>query len=736
MNFEKLSREPRSRGWQVSRRDFLAASAGLVLPRWAWAEVASPEAADTPVLAWRLEDREDSAREEISGVSDPITSHTGHATWVGEGKERALRMDGYSVWVAHTAAAAVKFAGAMTIAVWIALEAYPVNDAAIVQIAAEPACGLILDKWGRLLFSAGPVDTRNVCRSAHPVPRGKWVHVAAAIDASGEAALYLDGVTCGHAAGLRSLPQSASAVVIGKWDASPVVAKVFSTGVINGLVRGVEIYASALTPGALQRLFEQSQPASQADLQINRAWCAADPQRPHYHAQPPRAWTNEPHGCIYWQGQYHLFYQKNANGPYWGNINWGHMTSPDLYHWKEMPVALSPEPGPDAEGCWSGSVIDHDGKLALIYTGGDGHRASICLATSTDGLHFSKYQANPIIAAPPEGHNYPEFRDPFVWREGETYYLMIGSAVKDVGGTALLYRSEDLVTWRYLKPLLIGDKASSGTFWEMPIFVKVGQYHVLIVCEVPGRASYWVGTWENENFQPIFAEPQRLELFNHLLSPTPHTAGDGQVITMGIIPDQRHSEETWKAGWAHLYSLPRVLSVDADGRLRQTPLEKIDTWSQPLFTASDIALEDGALKTFPNASGTCLRIDVACKRGASRSVSLFVRRSPDAREQTEVRYAWDTGAIILDRTRSSLDPMVKQDTQTTPYKTDVPDEISFVLYLDVSVLEVFVDGRAAFATRIYPSLAESIGIAASCAGQGASISSLDVRSITLNAHEQ
>ena len=65
--------------------------------------------------------------------------------------------------------------------------------------------------------------------------------------------------------------------------------------------------------------------------------------------------------------------------------------------------------------------------------------------------------------------------------------------------------------------------------------------------------------------------PQHLELFNHLLSPTPLIEQDGQVVVMGIIPDDRPARQLWRAGWAHLYSLPRVLSIGADGTLEQRP---------------------------------------------------------------------------------------------------------------------------------------------------------------------
>jgi sucrose-6-phosphate hydrolase SacC (GH32 family) len=340
------------------------------------------------------------------------------------------------------------------------------------------------------------------------------------------------------------------------------------------------------------------------------------------------------------------------------------------------------------------------------------------LATSSDGIHFTKHPGNPIIAEPPQSLGYRDFRDPYVWREADTYYLIIGSAVKDVGGTALLYRSKDLLTWEYRKRLMVGDRETSGVFWEMPIFIRLEDYHALIVCEVPGRASYWVGTWKDETFTPITTAPRRLELFNHLLSPTPLHKG-GQVIAMGIIPDERHPQECWTAGWAHHYSLPRVLSADASGHIFQVHFEGIDAWCVPMTSLSNIALEEGKITTLDGVSGESMRLHIKLKRGDSQSVSLLLRRSPNDREKTVIRYQWEIGKLVLDRTESSLNSRVKRNVEETTYFPKITDAITLTAFLDQSVLEVFIDERAAFATRIYPTLRSSDGVALSCSGLGA-----------------
>jgi beta-fructofuranosidase len=686
----------------------------------------------TPILHWKLEETGNLAQESRSGTRDEIASRTGHAIWVGKGRNRSLRLDGYSVSLRHNASGLSFHGNSVTVMAWVALESYPVNEAAIVQLdgPGNSALRFSMDRLGFLQCGHHSGDQRNICRSSERVPKAKWVHLAASLGVSG-ITLYRDGAVCGQLSSSPvkfSLPQEGTFVLGGSPDC-PVVADTFPTGMLNGLLRDVRVFASELTQDDIAAVAEESKPDGVPDLQINGPWCVADPHRPVSHAMPPRAWTNEPHGLIQWGGQYHLFYQKNPNGPYWGHIHWGHMTSPDLRRWTEMPVALSPEPGPDSEGCWSGSVINHDGQLAILYTAGDGNRSSICLATSSNGIHFTKHSGSPIISAPPEGRGFPEFRDPFVWREGDLYYLIIGSAVKDVGGTALLYRSKDLVTWEYRKQLLQGDKDSSGIFWEMPIFVKAGDHHALIVCEVPGRASYWVGEWKQETFTPFEKMPRRLELFNHLLSPTPMVAKNGQVTVMGIIPDERDPRNVWTAGWAHLYSFPRVLSADASGLLVQTPLEAIEHWTSPSVKVPGFELPQDAIHDFGGAEETSFRLRVKFLRGESRSVSVLVRRDPTGQEQTEIRYDWASARLILDRSKSSLDTKVRRDRQEAVYVPLIRDTLQLDVLVDRSVLEVFLDNRAAFAARIYPTLNQSNRISFAAVGPKARAEDLQLSRI-------
>ena len=678
-----------------------------------------------PLLQWRIDHAASVGRETMTGSVASMVASTGRLSWVGDADGVLPRFDGYSVWMEHHFEEHIRLDKEVGISAWVALESFPVSPASVIEWG-DQASGvrLAVDRLGFVLMSVVQDGITRECQSQRPISPGRWIHLAGTLALDGTLQVFCDGSRAGALKGGAKAGQLEPIrdVYVGRGAKEETVAKIFRTNVLNGLIREVRVYRSSFSDLDIQSLSRQFE-RRPASLGADASWFRADVQRPLYHAMPPRAWTNEPHGLVHWRGIYHLFYQKNANGPYWGHICWGHMTSPDLMHWTEHAPALIPQPGPDSEGCWSGSVVVAHDKLVVFYTGGDGHRASICSASTGDGITFEKSAGNPVIKAPPHVTGIREFRDPFVWRQGAEYRMIVGSGIEGQGGTALLYRSADLIGWTYIKPLFIGDKSNSGTFWEMPIFVPLGDHHVLIVCEVPGRASYWVGTWGEDNFEPYSSAPQRLDLFNHFLSPTPYVDEKGRLITIGIVPETRASIEQWQAGWAHLYGVPRLLTIDGERRLQQQPLPEFEARFSPFFT-QDQEEPVGAAWTVLESEGACVLVRMRVHRRSSESITIAVRRSPDRQEETLIQYEWKAALLTLDRTRSTLDPHTARNAQQTSYSPPVPDHIEVTIFLDQSVLEVFLDGRACFTSRLYPILPESVGIALCSEGGDAAVSLL------------
>ena len=153
-----------------------------------------------------------------------------------------------------------------------------------------------------------------------------------------------------------------------------------------------------------------------------------------YHANIPEAWSNDPNGMIWYDGKAHLFCQYYPHKPQWGPMHWGHFVSKDFVKWEFLPTALTPDQTYEAIcGCCSGSSIEIDGKLWIMYTAAQPELQRQCLAWSDDGVHFTKLSENPVLTADmlKDIVSPRDFRDPKLFRKGEYYYCLAGIRVID-----------------------------------------------------------------------------------------------------------------------------------------------------------------------------------------------------------------------------------------------------------------------------------------------------------------
>ncbi len=312
----------------------------------------------------------------------------------------------------------------------------------------------------------------------------------------------------------------------------------------------------------------------QTPLMQSRITRQRDGLQPLYHFTPPNNWLNDPNGLIQWRGTYHLFYQHNPGAAVWGDIHWGHAVSDDLVHWRDLPIALAPTPGsPDAAGIWSGCIVAHNGVATAFYTGvtGEHHeRQTVCMATSDDEqlVHWQKYQGNPVIAAPPPQFEGCGFRDPYVWREADGWYMVIGAGVVDGPEAVLLYRSDDLYNWEYVNPLLLSD-AHNDYVYECPSFFPLGDRWVLLVSIMPTqRVEYFVGIrWKN-HFMP---EHHGVLGRNPFFAALPFRDDLGRRLLIGWL--QESSGATSADIYDGAMSTPMELSLLQNGQLAATPLK-------------------------------------------------------------------------------------------------------------------------------------------------------------------
>ncbi|HWQ91869.1 MAG TPA: glycoside hydrolase family 32 protein, partial [Clostridia bacterium] len=236
-----------------------------------------------------------------------------------------------------------------------------------------------------------------------------------------------------------------------------------------------------------------------------------EPLRPQFHFTSRRGWLNDPNGLVFYKGEYHLFYQHNPYGWGWGNMHWGHAVSPDLVHWKELPIALYP----DEHGTmFSGSAVVDWNNTAGFQSGSEKPLVAMFTAAGkpfTQGLAFSndrgrtwtKYENNPVLP-----HIVAENRDPkVIWHAPEQKWVM--ALYLDESDYAL-FASKDLKRWEKLSDVRIPGDSECPEFFEMPVEGREGETR-WVFYGASGR--HLVGKFDGTTFKPE-GGPQELQRGN------------------------------------------------------------------------------------------------------------------------------------------------------------------------------------------------------------------------------
>jgi len=458
-----------------------------------------------------------------------------------------------------------------------------------------------------------------------------------------------------------------------------------------------------------QRLAKAQQAVEQASEKVKKT-----PFRLGYHMMAPANWINDPNGVIEWNGEYHVFFQHHPYGPKGGPMHWGHVKSTDLVHWEHLPIALAPGDEYDKSGCFSGSAIDHDGKLTLFYTGHvvmdeekDEFVEYQCIAESTDGVYFTKRLENPVITTPPEGAS-PHFRDPKVWEHGGKWYMVLGSQ-KDELGRVVLYESTNLVDWEY-QGVLAESTGEMGYMYECPDFFELNGKHILLFSpqgiEPVGESyqnlyqnGYYIGDFDYETKKFLHQEFIEFDKGFDFYAGQSFLDSKGRRIVIGWMamwesqmPEQEHS-------WAGALTIPREVTFNRFGRLAMKPVEELKK-----LRTEQVRLQPQEIKDqvrLDNLAGDRLEISAEFSLAdcTADTFGFHVRCSEDGTEKTRVVYDVNKRKVTVDRNHSGKGEGGVRHSQ-------VPGEdnsIHFHLFLDSSSLELFVnDGETVMTTRIYP----------------------------------
>ncbi len=394
--------------------------------------------------------------------------------------------------------------------------------------------------------------------------------------------------------------------------------------------------------------------------------------RPQFHFTTRRGWINDPNGLIYFDGTYHLFYQHNPYEKEWENMHWAHAVSTDLVHWKELPLALSP----DSLGTmFSGStVMDYKNSagfnkgnqpaMIAAYTAASDQKQTQCIAYSLDkGRTWTKYKGNPVIDSK-EKWNSIDTRDPRVfWYEPGQHWVMV---LNERDGHSI-YTSTNLKDWTY--------QSHTTGFWEcpdlfeLPVDNKSGQKKWVML---GASNSYMIGSFDGKKFTP--------ESGKHYFSTGSIYAA--QTITNMPDTDGRRIQIGWGRishpgmpfNGQMLMPTELTLKTTKNGvRLFSNPVKEYNQLFTPQNKWTNMSAQQASdhLKTYNDKDRLRIKTTIRLSHATSAGLSLFGQRILD----------YDMNNNLVNGVFYSPEDMTSM-------------EISADIYIDRTSIEVFIDGGA------------------------------------------
>jgi len=472
----------------------------------------------------------------------------------------------------------------------------------------------------------------------------------------------------------------------------------------------------------------------------SRKALGADRYRPAYHFVNPEGTLNDPNGLCFWQGRWHLFYQ--AYPPEDTRQHWGHAVSDDLVHWQDLPYAIYPHP---ENCCFSGATLVEDDRVIAMYHGTE---VGNMVAVSSDPLllNWEKLTEGPVIPMLNPDGSKPPYRvfDPCIWKKDGVYFALSGGTLPTGAGTQFrpaefLFRSTDLVNWVYLHPFVEGDQYTMvGDDGACPYFWPIGGRHILFFFSHMSGGQYLLGDTNQSGDK--FRVTQHAKANYGPFAPSgvhaPSATPDGED---GVIVLYNMNSGVPVDGWNQIMTLARRMTLHGESDLRVTPAGAIKSLRGAHTRRSDIELPANQEVVLDEVHGDTMELQLEIAPGKAPMVEMNVLRSPGGEEVTRIQFFRDRGYVnrdqrerpqqsfvSIDTSRSSLLPnALSRAAETAPVLVDPDEPLRLRVFLDRSVVEVFVNDRVCLAVRIYPSREDSRGVSLYSRGMGSTASILE-----------
>ena len=489
-----------------------------------------------------------------------------------------------------------------------------------------------------------------------------------------------------------------------------------------------------------------------------------DPHNPIYHFYAPNNLLNDPNGFCFWENKWHLFYQAYPNeSPCYAH--WGHAISEDLIHWHDLPIAIYP--GPEKESYSGGALVEKDRVIATYHGVGVGNM----LAISKDPLllKWEKLTDNPVIPFAKENETPLPYGiyDPCIWKKENSYYCLNGGTLphpnseNHIRGN-FLFRSKDLISWEYLHQFVEGDFFTRvGDDGSCPYFFPIGDQHILLFYSHMSGGQYLLGEYD-KNKDKFHSKSHGLFNFGpsnpcgvHAPSAIPDGKG-GIVVIFNMNPGNKneYKDDYVNKYWGQIMTLPRRLNLNEKNQLSIEPAGDIESLRFNKKKIGRMILPANQEVVLNEIKGTSMELFLEFNHRDSPMIEINVLRSPNKEEFTRISFFNKRGfkyqksvpnnnksvnvmssalaelvrhesVLSIDTSYSSILPgVLSRAPESAPVSIGEKELIQMRIFIDKSVLEVFINSLQCISVRVYPSLKESNGVSLKSQGKNAELINL------------
>ena len=467
---------------------------------------------------------------------------------------------------------------------------------------------------------------------------------------------------------------------------------------------------------------------------------AGDRYRPIYHFVSPESFLNDPNGLCFWQGCWHMFYQGYPSED--PRQHWGHAVSDDLIHWRDLPYAIYPNP---EKHCFSGATFVEENRVIAMYHGTE---VGNMVAVSSDPLllNWEKVTGKAVIPSKLPDGSWPPYTvfDPCIWKKGNMYYSLSGGSYHNPPARAnFLFRSKDLAKWEYMHLFTERDRFSLPyNDGACPYFWPIGDRHILLYFSHSSGGAYLLGDYDEGRDKFVLSAGGDFNFGSaqpggvHAPSATPDGKG-GVIVIFNMNEAKRHK------GWSQIMSLPRRLTLAAktpllsgrggEGRFRVEPAGDVESLRYDHQHIDTMKLPANQEVVLRSVRGNAMEILAEIDSNGAPMVEMNVLRSPNKEEFTRIAFLRNRGyrgagnsQIVIDSSYSSLLPDVQSRApEMGPLSIGEDEPLKLRVFIDKSIVEVFLNGKQCVAVRVYPNREDSVGISLRCQGRDAEVKSLD-----------